>query len=75
MKSALRTEKRDLERIRKLTEVCRALTYAASLEELLQLAVDRAADLLSADKALLLVAGDDGRLALRSSHGVDATLA
>jgi len=75
VKSALRTEKRGLEQIRKLTEVSRALTYAASLEELFQLAVDRAADLLSADKSLLLVAGDDGRLALRSSHGVDVALA
>ena len=75
MKSALRTKERALAQMRKLTEVSRALTYAASLEELFQLAVDRAADLLSADKALLMVVGDDGRLALRSSHGVDAALA
>jgi phosphoserine phosphatase RsbU/P len=60
--------------MRKLTEVSRALTYAASLEELFQLAVDRAADLLSADKSLLMVASDDGRLTLRASHGVDAAL-
>jgi sigma-B regulation protein RsbU (phosphoserine phosphatase) len=64
-----------LQQIRKLTEVSRALTYAASLDEVFQLTVDRAADLLSADKSLLMVANDDGLLALRSSHGVDAALA
>jgi signal transduction histidine kinase len=55
--------------------VSRALTYAASLDEVFQLTVDRAADLLEAEKSLLMVANGDGFLALRSSHGVDATLA
>lgn len=61
--------------IRKLTQVSRALTYAVSLEEVFQLTVDRAVDLLAAEKSLLMIADDDGLLALRSSHGVDATLA
>jgi sigma-B regulation protein RsbU (phosphoserine phosphatase) len=61
--------------IRKLTAVSRALTYAASLDEVFQLAVDHAADLFAADKSLLLVSNDDGLLALRASHGVDASLA
>lgn len=63
-----------LQQIRKLTEVSRALTYAVSLDELFQLTVDRAADLFSAEKALLLVANDDGLLVLRASHGVDGAL-
>jgi signal transduction histidine kinase len=74
MKGALRTENR-LQQIRKLTEVSRAITYAVSIDELFQLTVERAADLLAAEKAVLLVANDDGVLTLRSSHGVDAALA
>lgn len=61
-------------KIRKLTEVCRALTYAASLDEVFQLTVDRAVDLLAAEQALLMVVNDDGLLALRSSHGIDPAL-
>jgi len=63
-----------LQQIRKLTEVSRALTYAVSLDEVFQLTVDHAASLLAAEKSLLLVADDDGLLALRSSHGVDGDL-
>ena len=69
------TETQRLQQIRKLTEVSRALTYAVSLDEVFQLAVDRAADLLAAKAALLLVADGDGLLALRSAYGVDAALA
>jgi phosphoserine phosphatase RsbU/P len=54
--------------------VTRALTYAASLDEVFQLTVERAVELLAADKALLMVANDDGLLALRASHGVGAAL-
>jgi signal transduction histidine kinase len=60
---------------RKLTEVLHALTYAASLDELFRLSVDHAAELLAAEKALLLVSNDDGILVLRASHGIDAGLA
>lgn len=75
MKTFIRTKTDWLQQIRKLTEVSRALTYAASLDEVFQLTVDRAADLLEAKKSLLLVTDGDGLLALRSSHGVDSTLA
>ena len=75
MKISTPDEQHRAQQIRKLTEVSRALTYAATLDEVFQLTVARAADLLAAEKALLLVANDDGLLALRSSHGVDATLA
>lgn len=70
MKSSIRTEGYRLQ-IRKLTEVSRAITYAASLDEVFQLTVDRAAELLAAERSLLMVANNDGLLALRSSHGID----
>ncbi len=74
MKRAIRTESQRLRQIRALTEVSHALTYAVSLDEVFQLTVDRAADLLAAKKSLLLIANEDGLLALRSSHGVDVAL-
>jgi phosphoserine phosphatase RsbU/P len=69
------TEEHPLQQIMKLTEVSRALTYAASLDEVFQLTVEHAAALLSAETSLLLVANEAGLLTLRSSHGVDAALA
>ncbi len=69
------TDEHRMQQIRKLTEVSRALTYAATLDEVLQLTVVRAVDLLVAEKSLLLVANGDGLLRLRSSHGVDPALA
>ena len=73
MKSSIRTEK--YLQIRKLTEVSRAITYAASLDEVFQLTVDRAAELLAVERSLLMVANKDGLLAVRSSHGIDIALA
>ena len=70
-----RTEEHRLQQVMKLTEVSRALTYAASLDEVFQLTVDHAAALLSADTSLLLVANEAGLLTLRASHGVDVALA
>jgi signal transduction histidine kinase len=64
-----------MEQIRKLTEVSRALTNAATLDEVLQLTAVRAVDVLMAEKSLLFVANGDGLLKLRSSHGVDPALA
>jgi sigma-B regulation protein RsbU (phosphoserine phosphatase) len=57
--------------IRKLTEVTRALSYAASLDEVFQMTVDRAADLLATDRSLLMVADDGGMLTVRSWCGVE----
>jgi phosphoserine phosphatase RsbU/P len=71
----VRTGRHRLHQIRKLTEVSRALTYAASLDEICQLTVDHAADLLSAEMSLLLVADDEGLLRVRAAHGIDSTLA
>jgi sigma-B regulation protein RsbU (phosphoserine phosphatase) len=73
--AVVRTDDSRLQQIRKLTEVSRALTYAASLDEVFKLTVDHAADLLEAEKSLLMIANSDGVLALRSSHGIDAAMA
>jgi sigma-B regulation protein RsbU (phosphoserine phosphatase) len=70
-----RAETARVSRIRQLTEVSRALTYAASLDQVFRLTTDRAAELLAGEMSLLLVANDDGLLELRASYGVDATLA
>jgi phosphoserine phosphatase RsbU/P len=64
-----------MQQIRKLTEVSRAITYAASLDEVFQLTVDRAVELVPATKALVMIANDDGLLAVRASYGIDAALA
>jgi signal transduction histidine kinase len=62
------------QQVRKLTEVSRAITYAASLEEVFQLTVDRALELVAATQSLLMVASDDGSLTVRCSRGIDAAL-
>lgn len=59
------------ERLRALTEVSRALTYTTSTEEVLRLTVERAADLMGAEKALLMLTDADGLLEVRASHGID----
>jgi sigma-B regulation protein RsbU (phosphoserine phosphatase) len=63
---------RRLQRVRKLTEVSRALTDALSLDDVLRLAVDRAAELLDAQRAVLMLTDDAGLLSVRASRGVDA---
>ncbi|HET8657168.1 MAG TPA: HAMP domain-containing sensor histidine kinase [Longimicrobiaceae bacterium] len=58
------------EQFRKLTEVSRALTYATSLDEVLRLAVDRAAELLDGEQAVLMLQDEHGLLHVRAAHGV-----
>jgi len=60
-----------MQQIRKLTAVSRALTYAATLDEVFQLTVAHAADLLDTKMALIMVADDEGLLSLRSCVGID----
>lgn len=63
------------EQLRKLTEISRALTYTLDISDVLRLAADRAAELLSSERALLMLADDDGLLRVRASLGVhDADL-
>jgi len=62
------------QQLRKLTEISRALTYATSLAEVLDLAVRRAAELLEAEKSVLMLINDDGLLSIRASHGLDRAM-
>jgi phosphoserine phosphatase RsbU/P len=61
-----------LERLRTLTEVSRALTYTTATEDILQITVARAADLMGGDKALIMLADPDAVLTVRAAWGVDA---
>lgn len=59
---------------RGLSETSRALTYATSLDEVIRLTVERSAELLHAQAALLMLPDSDGRLHVRGAHGVGGTL-
>ncbi|MDP9035258.1 MAG: ATP-binding protein [Myxococcota bacterium] len=60
--------------LRKLTEVSRALTYTVSLNEVLDLAVKRAAEMLEAGEAVLMLTNEEGLLSVRASFGLPAAL-
>lgn len=62
----------ELEQLRQLTEVGRALTYTTSVEQVAQLTVDRGARLLEAAAAVLMLADAEGLLRVRAAHGVSA---
>ena len=57
-------------RLKRLTNVSRGFTYAATLSELLRYSAQQAADLLDADKAILMLADDEGLLRVHASFGV-----
>ncbi len=59
-----------LRRVRKLTQVSRALTSATSLHQVLSLTVAEAALLLDGTSAALLLYDDDGHLQVRATHAV-----
>lgn len=59
------------EQLRRLTELSRALTYTVTIDEVLRLAALRAAELLAADRALVMLVDERGSLRVRASHGVD----
>jgi phosphoserine phosphatase RsbU/P len=65
------TSQHRLDRLRTLTEVSRALTYATATEDVLRLTAERAAALMGADKAVIMLTGADGLLSVRAAHGVD----
>lgn len=62
---------RRAQQLRKLTEISRALTYAVSLEDVLDLTVERAGDLLDAQRVVLMLTNDEGLLTVRASFGLD----
>ena len=57
-------------RLKRLTSLSRGFTYAGSLSDILRHAAEQAADLLEADKAILMLADDEGLLRVRASFGV-----
>jgi sigma-B regulation protein RsbU (phosphoserine phosphatase) len=74
MNTELSNDTRRSDQIRGLTEVSRALTYATSLDDVLRLVVDRAAELLHADRSLVMLTDEQGLLHVRASHGVEEEL-
>lgn len=60
------------ERAHQLTQVSRAFTYASSLKDILRLATDQAAEMLGAEKAILMLADEEGLLRVRAAYGVGA---
>lgn len=59
--------------LRGLTDVSRALTNAISFDEVLELTVQRAAQLLRSPATVLMLSDEDGLLTTRASVGVEAT--
>ncbi|MBW3572087.1 MAG: GAF domain-containing protein [Gemmatimonadetes bacterium] len=56
--------------LRRLTEISRALTYTTSLEQVTRLTVERGAELLDAQAAVLMLPDAEGLLHVRAAHGV-----
>jgi sigma-B regulation protein RsbU (phosphoserine phosphatase) len=64
------SDDRRFEQLRRLTEISRALTYTTSLDQVLRLTVERAAELLEAPQAILMLRDTDGLLHVRAAIGV-----
>jgi signal transduction histidine kinase len=58
------------DRLKQLTHLSRGFTYAGSLAEILRYAAEQAADLLEAEKAILMLTDDEGLLRVHASFGV-----
>ena len=56
--------------LRRLTEISRALTYTTSLEQVTRLTVERGAELLDAQAAVLMLPDAEGLLHVRAAHGI-----
>jgi signal transduction histidine kinase len=67
-----RAEQSRESRAHQLTQVSRAFTYATSLKDILRLATDQAAELLGAEKAILMLTDEHGLLRVRAAYGVSA---
>ena len=60
----------DPERLKRLTQLSRGFTDASSFSEILRHAAEHTAGLLDAEKAILMLADEDGLLHVRGSFGV-----
>lgn len=67
---AFATVDSDFTRLRRLTEIGRALTYTTSLEQVTRLTVERGADLLDAPAVVLMLSDGAELLHVMASHGV-----
>lgn len=63
-----------MRRLRKLTQVSRALTHATSLDQVLSLTVAEAVQLLDGSRAALLLYDQAGRLQVRATHAITGEL-
>ncbi|HSL70467.1 MAG TPA: HAMP domain-containing sensor histidine kinase [Longimicrobiales bacterium] len=70
----LQDYERRFEQLRKLTEISRALTYTTALDQVLRLAVERAAELLEVEQAILLLTDAHGLLHIEAALGFDEQL-
>ncbi len=66
---------RRFRQLRTLTEVSRALTSVLSTDEVYRIVMPHAAELLGAQRAVLLFPDEQGQYLLRASHGVEPALA
>jgi phosphoserine phosphatase RsbU/P len=57
-------------KLRMLTEISRALTYTTSLEQVTALTVERGAELLEAQAAVLMLTDAEDLLHVRATHGI-----
>ena len=57
-------------KLRTLTEISRALTYTTSLEQVTALTVERGAELLEAQAAVLMLTDAEDLLHVRATHGI-----
>jgi signal transduction histidine kinase len=62
----------NIQQLRKLTEISRALTYTTSLEQVAQLAVERGVALLAARAVVLMLSDAAGEMQVRAVSGVPA---
>lgn len=63
--------RRSFDKIRQITALSQAIADSASIDQVMQLAVERAVEILPAAKACLLVKDARGLLGIRASVGVD----
>jgi signal transduction histidine kinase len=61
----------DIRQMRDLSEMSRALSNTTSLDEVARITVERAARLVDASAALMLLADDPGTMRIRASVGID----
>ncbi len=62
------------DQLRRLTEISRALTYTTSLDQVTRLTVERSAELLGAEAAVLMLPDAQGLLHVRASVGINDDL-